>query len=60
MLPPVSIEPGPLMNLWFLVQHSPFWTYFAFACKTETLGSLCSYALMKSDSKFNTLFSGLT
>ena len=46
MLPPVSIEPGPLMNLRFQVQHSPFWTNLAFACKTETLGSLCSHALM--------------
>ena len=25
MLPWVSIEPGPLVNLWFQVQHSPFW-----------------------------------
>ena len=24
MLPPVSIEPGPLIKLWFQVQHSPF------------------------------------
>ena len=24
MLPPVGIEPEPLINLWFQVQHSPF------------------------------------
>ena len=40
MLLPVSIEPGPLINLWFQVQHSPFYTNWAFACKTETLGFL--------------------
>ena len=40
MLPPVSIEPL------FQVQHYPFWTYWAFACKTETLGSLYSHALL--------------
>ena len=34
---PVSIEP---LDLWFQVQHSPFWTYLAFACKTETLGTI--------------------
>ena len=33
---PVSIEP---LDLWFQVQHSPFWTNLVFACKTETLGS---------------------
>ena len=31
MLPPVSIEPRPLMNLWIQVQHSPFWTNLTFA-----------------------------
>ena len=31
MLLPVSIEPGPLINLWFQVQHSPFWTNLSFA-----------------------------
>ena len=41
MLPPVPIEPGPLMN-----QHSPFWTNWAFACKTETLGSFCHTLLI--------------
>ena len=46
MLPPVSIEPRPLMNLWFQVQHSPFWANWAFVCKTETLGSLYSHALL--------------
>ena len=34
MVPPVSIEPRPLMNL----HHSPFWTNLVFACKTEILG----------------------
>ena len=43
---PVSIEPGLLNNLWFQVQHPPFWTNLAFACKTETLDSLCSHALL--------------
>ena len=41
MLPSVNIEP---LNLWFQVQHSPFWTNLAFACKTETLGYLYSHA----------------
>ena len=31
MLPLVSIEPRPLMNLWFQVQHSPFLTNLAWA-----------------------------
>ena len=43
MLPPVSIES---LDIWFQVQHSPFWTNFAFACKTENLGSLYSQALL--------------
>ena len=42
MLPPLSIEPRPLINY----QHSPFWANWAFACKTETLDSLCSHALL--------------
>ena len=25
MLPLVSIKPGTVINLWFQVQHSPFW-----------------------------------
>ena len=33
-------------NLSFQVQHSPFWTKLTFACKTETLGSLYSHALL--------------
>ena len=33
-------------NLWFQVQHYPFWTNFAFAYKTEALGSLYSHALL--------------
>ena len=43
MLPPVSLEH---LNLWFQVQHSPFWANLAFACETETLGSLKSHALL--------------
>ena len=42
MLPLLGIEPGPLIQ----VQHSPFWTKLTFACKTETSGSLYSYALL--------------
>ena len=45
MLPPVGIEPGPLIA-WFQVQHYPFYTNLTFACKTETLGSLYSHALL--------------
>ena len=33
-------------NLWFQVQHYPFWTKLTFACKTETLGSLHSHTLL--------------
>ena len=43
MLPHLSIEP---LNLWFQVQHSPFSINLAFACKTETFGSLCSHVLL--------------
>ena len=39
MLSQVRIEPGPLINLWFQVQHSPFWANREVDCKTETLGS---------------------
>ena len=39
----VSIEP---LNLWFQVQHAPLYTNLAFACKTETLSSLYSHALL--------------
>ena len=39
----VSIEP---LNLWFQVQHAPLYTNFVFACKTETLRSLYSHALL--------------
>ena len=31
MLPPVSIEPRPLINFWFQVQHYPFWPNFSCA-----------------------------
>ena len=46
MLLPVMIETGPLINLLPQVQHSPFWANWAFTCKTETLGSLYSLALL--------------
>ena len=36
------------MNLWFQVQHSPFYTNWAFTYKTETLGNLYSHALSSS------------
>ena len=36
---------GPL-DLWFQVQHAPLYTNLAFACKTETLSSLYSHALL--------------
>ena len=39
----VSIEP---LNLGFQVQHAPLYTNLAFACKTETLSSLYSHALL--------------
>ena len=42
MLHPVRIELWP----WFQVQHSPLWANWAFACKTETLGSLYSHTLL--------------
>ena len=46
MLLPMRIECRPLINLWFKVQQSLFWTNSVFACKTENLGSLYSHALM--------------
>ena len=39
----VSIEP---LDLWFQVQHAPLYTSLALACKTETLSSLYSHALL--------------
>ena len=44
--PQWGFEHRPLNNLWFQVQHSPFWANWVFACKTETLGSLYSHALL--------------
>ena len=35
-------------SLWLQVQHYPFYTNLTFACKTETLGSLYSHALLIS------------
>ena len=43
MLPLVGIEPGPSD---LKVHHYPFYTNLTFACKTETLGSLYSHALL--------------
>ena len=45
MLPLVGIEPRPLINLWFQVQHYPLWTNWAFTYKTETLWSF-AHALL--------------
>ena len=33
-------------NLWFQVQHYPFWTKLTFACKTETLGAWYNHSLL--------------
>ena len=41
MLPPVGIEPGPL-----IASDSKSNTNLTFACKTESLGSLYSHALL--------------
>ena len=41
--PMVRNEP---MTSDFQVQHSPFWVNLGFSCKTETLGSLHSHALL--------------
>ena len=41
--PLVSIEQ---LDLWLQVQHAPLYTNLAFACKTETLCSLYSHALL--------------
>ena len=35
-----------IQNLWFQVEHYPCWGNLAFACKTETLGSLYSHVLL--------------
>ena len=37
---------GASHSLWFQVQHYPLYTNLTFACKTETLGSLYSHALL--------------
>ena len=43
---PSGNRTGASHNLWFQVQHYPVWTKLTFACKTETLGSLYSRALL--------------
>ena len=56
MLPPSGNRTQASHNLWFQVQHYPFYTNLTFACKTETLGSLYSHVLLilfkSSKSKF--------
>ena len=51
MLPPVSIKPRPLINLWFQVQRSPFCTSWAFACKKDVPYSHTLIILNKSQFK---------
>ena len=46
MLPKMGIEPRPLINVWFQVQHYPYSTNWTFACKIEILVSLYSHALL--------------
>ena len=55
MLTPMGIEPWPLIASDSIVKYSPFYTNWAFACKTETVGSLYSHALLTplKSSKFN-------
>ena len=45
MLPPVGIEPRPLIAS-DSKPNTFFYTNLTFACKTETLGSLYSHALL--------------
>ena len=40
----LDLMPGIITGLW--VQHQTNWATEAFACKTETLGSLYSHALL--------------
>ena len=58
MLPSLGIEPRPLINLWFQVQHYPLRTSWELAYKTETLGSLYSHALLIKAKSFQ--FIGVT
>ena len=46
ILPLAGIEPGLLIASDSQVQHYPFYTNLTCACKTETLGSLYSHALL--------------
>ena len=46
MQSPVGIEARPLISLGFQVQDYPFSVNWAFACKTEALGSLYSQDLL--------------
>ena len=51
MLPQVRIEPGPLINLWFQVQHSPFWANWELAFKNEIPGLLIPTKSSKSQNQ---------
>ena len=53
LLRPVGIEPGPLINPRF----HPFSANWAFAYKTESLGSLYNRALLMHEHKFKDLVS---
>ena len=44
--PPSGNRTWASHNLWFQVQHYPFYTNLTFACRTETLGSLYTDALL--------------
>ena len=46
MLPPVGIEPRPLIVSDSESNTILFYTNLTFACKTKTLGSLYSHALL--------------
>ena len=58
MLSPVSIESSPLMNLWFQVQHSPFWTNWVLLLRRSLNLCLCTTWFFKLGDlvKINTLW----
>ena len=41
-----NVSPVEPLDVWSQVQHAPLYTNLAFACKTETLSSLYSHALL--------------
>ena len=55
-IPVTKCYPQWVLNCWFQVQHSPFWTNLAFACKTETLGCVYSRALDSNQVQKNQWF----